>query len=65
MATPPATVNMAVPKEILDEIYIALNDSYERLPNGKMLIKRCLNFLENELQYEPPAGYVEKIEQEI
>ncbi len=47
----------AVPEIILDNIYVALSDAYERLPSGTMNIKRCLNYLENEHRYLPPTGY--------
>lgn len=46
-----------VPEIILDNIYVALSDAYERLPSGTMNIKRCLNYLETEHRYEPPTGY--------
>ena len=46
--------------EVLDNIYSSLLDAYERLDNGTANIKRCLNYIENQHGYEPPAGYIKK-----
>ena len=53
-------VKYNVPEKVMDNIYISLLDAYERLKNGKSNIKRCLNWFEDEFQFKPPKGYVEK-----
>jgi hypothetical protein len=50
-------VQIAVPQIIADDIYVALCDAYERLPNGSMNLKRCINFFEKQRGYKPPEGY--------
>ena len=55
---PDAEIKRGVPEIVLDNIYIALLEAYERLPDGKANIKRCLNYLEESHRYEPPKGYV-------
>ncbi len=53
-------VKRGVPEPILDCIYIALLDAYERLGDGTANIKRCLNYLEDKdggQGYEQPKGY--------
>ncbi len=49
---------ISIPGPILHDIYIALLESYERLPNATANIKRCLNYLEKEHRYEPPKDYI-------
>ena len=46
-----------IPEIVLDSIYVALLDAYERIDVGNCNIKRCLNYLEQSLGYEPPSGY--------
>ena len=53
------SIKRIVPEQVLDGIYIALYDAYERLPNGTTNIKRCLNCLEEHFGYLPPKGYNE------
>lgn len=55
-------IKYEVPQDLMDEIYISLNDAYERIPNGTMLIKRCINALESIYNFKPPQGYKETIE---
>lgn len=53
-------VLVSIHQIVLDDIYIALSDAYERLPEGTMNIKRCLNYLEKVKEYEPPEGYFDE-----
>jgi hypothetical protein len=50
-------IKRAVEETVLDSIYVALYDAYERLQNGKLNIKRCLNYLEDVHGYKPSKGY--------
>ncbi len=48
-------VRRAVEQHILDDIYVAMFDAYDRLKTGNTNLRRCLNYLENEHGYLPPA----------
>lgn len=51
-------VKRHVPEKVLEQIYIGLCESYERLDNGKMNLKACINYLEMEHGFRPPPGYL-------
>jgi len=53
-------VTRIVHEVVLDEMYVAMLDAYERLENGTSALKRCLNYLEQEHGYQPPTGILER-----
>jgi hypothetical protein len=51
----------SIPKSTIDDIHIALSDAFERLDSGTMLIKRCINYLEENHECKRPAGYIKDV----
>jgi len=51
---------VGVESSMLFNIYLALFDAYERLDDGCMNMKRCLDYLEAEHGYKPLPGYIIK-----
>jgi len=50
-------VTRKIPERVVDEMYVAMLEAKERLPNATVNLQRCLNYLEEFCGYQPPRGY--------
>ena len=59
-------VKRSVPEIVLDDIYIAMTDAYNGPAENQANLRRCLNYLEKEQGYRPPAlcGYMDELNEE-
>jgi hypothetical protein len=48
-------LKLSIPVAVMDQIYIALHDSRERIVIGVDQITQCINYLEKELGYARPV----------
>jgi hypothetical protein len=59
-------VTRSVPEIMLDSIYVAMSDARSSGAENIMQLRICLNYLEKEHGYRPPAicGFMEELEKE-
>ena len=48
-------VTIAMPRDVMNDIYITLLDAESHVPVAPKLLMKCLNWLEDERGFKPPV----------